>query len=471
MDQSRINEVKHLYEVEHLSMRQIAARLRMCGKTVSLIITGRERPKKPKKPSLIQPYLRLIGEWYEQYPSLRASQVYERLMPYGYQGGYGLVQEHTRRYRRKTSQAYHELSFLPGEESQVDWMEAKLPFGRVYGFVLILAWSRYLFVRFYPRSSLEFFLEGHVDAFREMGGIARKHRYDNLKSVVIQRKPEMILNAQFLDFARHYGFSIHPCTPGRPNEKGRVERVIRDIRAFIEGNEFADYADLNRKTDLWRKERHGRIHRATKKMPAEALGEESLLSLPHIAYKPCRIVPASIGKTAFVECDTNRYSVPSEYTGMGAVIRIFTDHIEVLIKDAVIASHRRSFARYGKVEHPSHREQLLTRTPNFKYQRILELMNRMGEEIARFIACTEDEECDHMMIAYGLFKLLKTSSKEMLLSAIREANSLKIYKLRYIESLLTSRNVKEESPVYPRDASLLTISYRTRELTEYDEPG
>jgi hypothetical protein len=86
MDQSRINQVKHLYEVEHLSMRQIAVQFRMCSKTVSLIITGRERPKKPKKPSLIQPYLRLIGEWYEQYPSLRASQVYERLQPYGYPG-------------------------------------------------------------------------------------------------------------------------------------------------------------------------------------------------------------------------------------------------------------------------------------------------------------------------------------------------------------------------------------------------
>jgi transposase len=470
MDQSRINEVKHLYEVEHLSMRQIAAQLRMCGKTVSLIITGRERPKKIKKPSLIQPYLRLIKEWYEQYPSLRASQVYERLKPYGYRGGYGLVQAHTRKYRKKIHQAYHELSFLPGEEAQVDWMEAKLPFGRVCGFVLILAYSRYLFVRFYPRSSLEFFLEGHIDAFREMGGIAHKHRYDNLKSVVIQRKPEMILNAQFVDFARHYGFSIHPCTPGRPNEKGRVERVIRDIRAFIEGNEFADYADLNRKTDLWRKERHIRIHRATKKMPAEALREESLLSLPHIPYKPCRIVPASIGKTAFVECDTNRYSVPSQYAGMGAAIRIFTDRIEALVKDAVIASHRRSFARYGKVEHPNHRQQLLARTSNFKYQRILELMNRMGEEITSFITCTEDEGYDPMIIAYGLFKLLKTSSKEMLLSAVREANNLKIYKLRYIENLLTPRNVKEESPVYPRDTSLLTISYRTRELTEYDEP-
>jgi DNA replication protein DnaC len=44
--------------------------------------------------------------------------------------------------------------------------------------------------------------------------------------------PEITFNPQFLEFSRHYGFSIHPCTPGRANERGRVERVIRDLKEF-----------------------------------------------------------------------------------------------------------------------------------------------------------------------------------------------------------------------------------------------
>lgn len=88
---------------------------------------------------------------------LRATQVYERLKAYGYQGGYGMVSVHTGKLRKKRHEAYHELEFLPGEEAQIDWMEATLPFGKVYGFVFILAYSRYLFVQFYPRSALEFF--------------------------------------------------------------------------------------------------------------------------------------------------------------------------------------------------------------------------------------------------------------------------------------------------------------------------
>lgn len=102
-----------------------------------------------------------------------------------------------------------------------------------YGFVLVLAYSRYLYVHFYPRQSLEFFLDGHISAFAEVGGVAHRHRYDNLKSVVIRRKPELLYNAQFVDFASHYGFTLHACTPGRANEKGRVERAIRDINDFL----------------------------------------------------------------------------------------------------------------------------------------------------------------------------------------------------------------------------------------------
>lgn len=245
-----------------------------------------------------------------------------------------------------------------------------------------------------------------------------------------------------------------------------MERVIRDIRAFIEGDDFVDIADLNRKAAVWRKEKNGKTRRATKKIPFDALREEPPIPLPAISYRACRMVPASIGKTAFIEFETNRYSVPGEYAGTGAMLRVYVDRIEIFAKDRLVATHRRSFGRNEKIEHPSHRERLLQKTPNFKHERIYRLMKNMGKEIDHFLGQAED---DPLAVAYGLFRLLKTSSKEMLLSAIREANGLNVYKLKYIESILTARPVKEESPVYPQNASLLDISYRKRELTEYDE--
>ncbi len=232
MDEVLISRVRHLYEVEGLSLRQISQRLGVGRKWLSRIIRGEALRPKPR-PRILGPYERLIETWYEEYPSLKATQVYERLKSYGFSGCYETVCLWTRRFRGKRRQSYHELDFLPGECAQVDWLEVRFPWGVAYGFGMILAYSRYLYVRFYPRQSLEFFLEGHLEAFEEMGGVAHQHWYDNLKSVVIKRTPELKLNAQFLDFARHFGFSIHLCNPYRANEKGRIERALRDLRDFL----------------------------------------------------------------------------------------------------------------------------------------------------------------------------------------------------------------------------------------------
>jgi transposase len=355
MDPSRISQVKHLFEVEKLSRRQIGALLHMCPKTVSRILAGRERKRRSYPPSPLVPFVRLIEEWHRQYPSLKAAQIQDRLEAYGYTGSYRSLCRFTERFRKKRSQAYHELDFLPGQTAQVDWMEATLPFGKVYGFVFILAYSRYLFLRFYPRSSIEFFLDGHINAYQEIKGVARSNWYDNLKSVVIRRKPELTFNAQFLDMARHFGFSIHACTPGRGNEKGRVERAIRDIRSFVETNDFTDLMNLNGKADIWRKGRNERLHRATGRAPLEALSEEPLLPLPALPYKPYRLVPALVSTTAFVSFETNRYSVPADYAGHLATILAYPDHLEVLVDERKVAHHRRSFARNQKIPGGSRR--------------------------------------------------------------------------------------------------------------------
>jgi transposase len=467
MDPLKASKVKHLYEVEHLTIRQISKELRMCTKTISLIIKGEERPKKRKKPSNLAPYLRLIDEWYTRHPSLKATQVYARLRDYGYTGKYSMVSAYTMRFRKKKNIAYHELEFLPGQCAQVDWMVANLPFGKVYGFIFILAWSRYLFVTFYPRSSMEFFLDGHIKAYAEMKGAARENWYDNLKSVVISRKPELTFNAQFVDYMSHMGVAIHACNPGKGNEKGRVERAIRDIRNFIEAHDFADLKDLNTHMERWRKEWNERVHRTTHRTPVASLIEEKLMSLPVIPYRPYRIVLASIGKTAFVEFDTNRYSVPTDYVGQAATICAYPDYIEILVYGRKIARHGRSFGKHEKIEHPSHREQLLMRTPHGKYERIYHLMRHMGKEIDHFLTVAETEGEDGFQCSYRLFHLLRHSSKEMLLSAVREACRLHIYTLTYIESLIKPPHA-DPTTVYPQNMSLLTITYEKRELTDYD---
>ncbi len=461
------SQLKHLYEVEKLSIRQIAQKLRMARKTVAKVIHN-ERVMRSFPDSMLRPYEHLIDQWYREYPFLKASQVYERLKTYGFQGSYGIVSVWTQRYRQKRRLSYHELTFLPAEEAQIDWIEERLPWGVAYGFGIILAYSRYLYVRFYPRQSLEFFLEGHIEAYREMGGVAHRHRYDNIKTVVIERSPEVKLNGQFLDFARHFGFSIHLCNPYRANEKGRIERALRDLRDFLRVNTFQDLKALNRKVSLWRIQRNQRIHRSTQKSPCEALKEEKLKPLPAIAYRPYRVVVASVGKTGFVEFETNRYSVPSSYAEISCEIFAYPDHLEVMIKGNRIALHRRSFNRREKIEDPTHRETMLRMTPQFKSQRIYQLMDQMDPALHRFLHEAQ-QEGQALNTAYECFKLLKCVSKAMLLSAVREANRIGTFKIRYVQSLLQLPQPPPPNPLFPQQSQLLEIDYERRNLKEYDE--
>lgn len=468
MDETLQSRARHLYGVEKLSIRQVARKLGISRNKAARLISTDNLERRCPDP-IIRPYEGLIHEWYREYPFLRALQVHERLKSYGFTGGYTAVKEYTLTFRKKKSKrSYHELEFLPGQEAQVDWMQRTLPFGIVYGFVYLLSYSRYLYVRFYLRNSMEFFLDGHIEAFGETGGVAGTNRYDNLKSVVISRKPELRYNARFLDFARHYGFSLYACNPGKANEKGRVERIIRDIGAFIGSNSFRDIDELNKRVGLWRIDRNNRVHRTTEARPVDALKKERLKGLPQIPYKPYRVQPAVISTTGFVHFDTNRYSAPSSYSGQACDILAYPQHIEITVRGRKIAAHPRSFQKKAKVESPSHREKLLERTPNFKQQRIYQLMKAMHQSIEEFLKCAEAAGQEPMAVAYGLFKLLKGTAKETVISAVKEASGNKIYKLTYVQSLLMPSGY-QNNPVHPQDAELLNINYEGRNLSDYDE--
>ncbi len=134
MDPIFCGQVRHLYEVERLSMRQIAKKLGVSKKRVSRIIRN-EKMSRPLRESILKPYERLIDQWYQEYPFLKASQVYERLKAYEFKESYCTVSLYTQKYRQKKRQAYHELTFLPGEVAQIDWMEVRLPWGVVFPFI------------------------------------------------------------------------------------------------------------------------------------------------------------------------------------------------------------------------------------------------------------------------------------------------------------------------------------------------
>lgn len=471
-NQSLEKRILHLREVEKLSLTQIAKILRIGRRRAKRILHNQGIPYVPPlpKPSLLKPYQHLIAHWFDEYPLLKAKQVYERLMAYGYQGSYISAARFSRQYRKKKTPVYHTLEFLPGEESQVDWFFFEHPhLGRVAGFLYVLAYSRYAWGRFYPKTSFEFFLAGHLECFQHLKGLAHRHRYDNLKSVTLGRKDSQVqYNPQFLDFARFYGFSIHVCNPYSGNEKGRVERLIRDIRVFLYGQNFVDLKDLNLKFWDWLVARNQTIHRSTGKTPLILLGEEKLLHLPQMIYPPTRTIPdVLVSKTAQVEFETNHYSVPSSCALKKAEIIAWPEKIEICVHSQVVAVHKRSFEKKQDVQNPLHAEILLKRTSAFKFQRILQLIRRMDPVFDRFLI-NQETDTDKLQVAYELFRLLKLYSRALLVSAVKELNGMGSFKIKALHSLLNLPETKEGAPLWPVDPKLLNITYTPRSLEDYD---
>jgi hypothetical protein len=68
------------------------------------------------------------------------------------------------------------------------------------------------------------------------------------------------------------------------------------------------------------------------------------------------------------------------------------------------------------------------------------------------------------------FKLLKHVSKAMLLSAVREANRIGTFNVRYVQSLLQAPHLQAPpTPVFPQERKLLEIGYERRNLKDYDD--
>ena len=209
------------------------------------------------------------------------------------------------------------------------------------------------------------------------------------------------------------------------------------------------------------------MHRSTGKTPKDLLVLERLIRLPQETYPPRRIIPAVASKTALVEFETNKYSVPSSCAGKTVDIAAYPEDIHISLSGGKVATHKRSFSKKQIIQNPLHAEHLLNHTPQFKMQRILQLITGMDKAFLEFIA-KQNSEDERMRAAYELFMLLKTHSRAMLISAVRELNALSCFKIKALRSLLQLPEPKESTLLWPQNQKLLNLTYAERNLNDYD---
>ena len=171
----------------------------------------------------------------------------------GYSGGPDHFRHSVIRYRPcQNAEVYLRLRTLQGEQGQVDWAHSgKMDIGRarrpLMAFVIVLSYSRHLFLRFYLNAAMGSFVHEHVAVFNFFNAVPRTLLYDSLRSVVLERIGDAIcFHPTLMELAASYHFQPWPVAVARGNEKGRVERAIRFVReGFFAARRFFDLTDLN----------------------------------------------------------------------------------------------------------------------------------------------------------------------------------------------------------------------------------
>jgi len=210
-------------------------------------------------------------------------------------------------------------------------------------FVIVLSWSRRIFLRFYLNQKLDNFIRGHVEAFSVWGGVPRVCLYDNLRSVVLERRGDAIrFHPDLLALSAHYHFEPHPVAVARGNEKGRVERAIRYIRdSFFAGRQWRDVNDLNQQADRWCEQVSGerRCPQDNSLSVSQAFGQEqpALIALLENPFPTHESLAVRVGKTPYARYDLNDYTVPPAYVQRTLTLNATLEHMRILDADQVIA--------------------------------------------------------------------------------------------------------------------------------------
>jgi transposase len=366
-------EIIRLFHAEHWRRGTIARQLGLHVCVVDRILTKNELLSKtlPTKKSKVDPYLPFIMDTLEKYPKLNSARLHQMVKERGYTGASDHFRHIISRIRpAPKAEAYLRLATLPGEQGQVDWgFFGRLKVGeaehRLLAFVMVLSWSRRIFLRFYLGDATANFLRGHVDAFAHFQHVPRELLYDNLKSAVIERVDNAIrFNPELLKLSAHYRFLPKPVPVARPTSKGRVERTIQYVRSsFFAARTFTDVDDLNSQAAQWCiQEATQRLCPQDKAMTvAEAFAKEtqSMLELPEIPFPVYDRTPVQVGKTPYVRFHGNDYSVPFNCVRKTLVVEATLDLVRIVDGASVIAEHKRSFDRGRLIENSKHIEALV----------------------------------------------------------------------------------------------------------------
>jgi len=302
-----------------------------------------------------------------------AKRIFERLRDeHGYAGGYTAVKDYVRLTRFRSREMFVPLAHPPGH-AQVDFGECVGVIGgvrmKLHVFCFDLPQSDACFLKAYAAETTEAFLDGHVSAFAFFGGVPLSILYDNTKLAVARILGDggRRRTQAFTELVSHFLFDDRFGRPGKGNDKGKVEALVKHARLnYLTPVPHAPSIEtLNAKLVdrclVRQAERAGRHERTI----GERLAADraAFRELPAAPFETCHKCPTKVSSVSLVRYRTNDYSVPTRYGFRDVVAKGFVDEVVIACDGVEIARHKRSYGRRDLVFDPQHYLALLEQKP------------------------------------------------------------------------------------------------------------
>jgi len=474
--------LKELAERDHLSAAQIARQLGLAARTVrKWLKEPYKQRKRIQRASVLDIFKGQIMGMLKEHP-YSAVQVLAMLQNQGFTGGITIVKDYIQQIRPRGQEAYLTLSFAPGECAQVDWGSWEMitvgnTRRRLSFFIMVLAYSRMLYVEFTLGQSQEHFLSCHRRAFEFFGGVPAKIMCDNCKTAILSHPYGLspVLNPRYADFAGHYGFTVKACNVRKANEKGIVENAVGYLKHnFLAGRPISEFTSLNPAVALWLEQTANvRVHGRTRRRPVDLfVAEQSILKpLPPHPYDCATIATALVNSQFRVRIDGNRYSVPAAYVGRKLLLKLYPERLCLYDGEKLVAEHLRSYERGLDIENPEHARPVLERKRRADEQNILKRFLTLSPQAENYYRHLAERKLSWRLHLRKIVALSDIYGAEKVARALADALVYQAFSSEYIANILEQRErrLPDPGPLHlARKQDLLDLQLPDPDLSVYE---
>jgi transposase len=340
--------------------------------------------------------------------------------------------------------------FKPGEEMQHDTSPHRLKLGNrlltAQCAALSLAYSRQLFIQYYPRFTRFECKTFLTEALAYMQGACGRCVIDNTSVIVSHGTgPDAGFAPEMEAFARIYGVQFMAHRLNDPNRKARIERPFDYVeRNFLAGRTFSDWRDLNHQARQWCEQVANRKPKRSLGMsPMEAwiMEKPSMHPLPKVLPPVYLAEQRTVDIEGYVHLDTIRYSVPDTLIGKTVEVLKYWQRVVIYHGRTIVAEHERELSgRDKRITKPGHHRPLNRKKAHQGSSMEEQTLTGQHETLDRYVADIKKQARGRGIVKLRrLLDLKRTYPAAPFLKAVEEALHYGLYDLARLEKMILKK--------------------------------